>query len=382
MPAFKTKNDSINKQNEYWGFKGMSGQMFFNLLYNNSQDNGYYSQLDSLLKNVIEKPRDINEANEKILSLMNFCEMISVSIINKKGIPRKGSIPFFLSYFWSISDFNEWPIYYNSIIKSFEQNGISFFDNAPNLNYVNFYQINNEIINYFSSKCKSQITLWQIEHAFYWLNALPAPANAILDSSNNNIQINNEIPSSYIPPIVSILPQLANRSDGIELLCDNSGISVEKLFEQRISILFKIMGFTVENLGQGYGRVPDGVAICSEYHYAIIFDAKIRKEGYNTLGTDDRAIKEYIRNHTEILKRRGIRKFYFLIISSKFSADFDDFIRNMKMETDIDEIIFIEANALLLLLEQKLRSNEFGLGPGGLQNFLSQSGIITEKDIL
>ena len=31
LTEFKTKVDGINKWNEFWGFKGIKGQMFFNM---------------------------------------------------------------------------------------------------------------------------------------------------------------------------------------------------------------------------------------------------------------------------------------------------------------------------------------------------------------
>lgn len=157
-------------------------------------------------------------------------------------------------------------------------------------------------------------------------------------------------------------------------------LSVEKAFEQRISILFSIFGFKVEYLGQGYGRVPDGIAVSSEFHYAIIFDAKVRKDGY-TIGTDDRAMREYIFQETGRLKQQGIRNVYYAIISSSFNGDFDDVIRSLKMETDIREVLFIESTALLSMLEQKLRKSDLDLVPKGIQNIFAQSGIITNSDI-
>ena len=45
--------------------------------------------------------------------------------------------------------------------------------------------------------------------------------------------------------------------------------------------------------GQGQGRVPDGLALAQDDNYAILWDSKIRKGGYS-MGTDDRAIREYI----------------------------------------------------------------------------------------
>jgi len=32
LEEFKTRVDSLNKQNPYWGFRGVNGQMFFNML--------------------------------------------------------------------------------------------------------------------------------------------------------------------------------------------------------------------------------------------------------------------------------------------------------------------------------------------------------------
>jgi len=43
-PDFKSKIDGINKRNEYWGFKGIKGQMFFNMVANISADEADYDQ--------------------------------------------------------------------------------------------------------------------------------------------------------------------------------------------------------------------------------------------------------------------------------------------------------------------------------------------------
>src|SRR5205814_1725641 len=38
LDHFKSTVDSINKQNEFWGFKGIKGQMFFNMIVNTAGD--------------------------------------------------------------------------------------------------------------------------------------------------------------------------------------------------------------------------------------------------------------------------------------------------------------------------------------------------------
>ena len=53
----------------------------------------------------------------------------------------------------------------------------------------------------------------------------------------------------------------------------------------------------------------------------------------------------------------------------------------MKMETEIRELLFIEASGLLTILEQKLRNPDLDLGSKGIQNLFAQSGVLENKDI-
>ena len=79
-----------------------------------------------------------------------------------------------------------------------------------------------------------------------------------------------------------------------------------------------MLGFDTKLLGQGQGRVPDGLALSLDDSYAILWDAKVRSEGYS-MGTDDRAIKEYITTQSrELKRRRGLRNIYYFVISATF----------------------------------------------------------------
>jgi hypothetical protein len=141
-----------------------------------------------------------------------------------------------------------------------------------------------------------------------------------------------------------------------------------------------MLGFETELMGQGHGRVPDGVAVSDEFRYAIIYDAKVRQQPY-TMGTDERAIREYIVSQGEKLRRRGIKNLYFMVISSSFTGDADDAIRGMKIETNVNEVLLVEVKALLAMLEGILRNPSISLGPDGIQRLLAFSGILTEKDV-
>jgi hypothetical protein len=378
---FKTEIDGFNKKNSLWGFKGINGQMFFNMLYNASSGAGMVDNLNKALKTVILVPQNITEAKQKITVLTNFSNSLSTYVSEKRSAPRTGSALFFISYFWQVQDPVSWPIYYKSMVDVFQDLGLWSPTNDYPRDYEEFYLINGELQPIFHTETQQSISLWAIEHAFWvWGEKTEEVTEKLVPDKQDEKFLRAELPTSFIPPVVSILPLLAIRDEEIEQLCIKSGRSIEKAFEEKISILFKMLSYKVETLGQGHGRVPDGIAICSEYYYAIIFDAKVRKEGYS-LGTDDRAIKEYIFHETERLKRQGIKNVYFAIICSYFRGDFDVIIRNMKMETEIRELLFIEVSGLLTILEQKLRNPDLDLGPKGIQNLFAQSGILENKDI-
>ncbi len=99
------------------------------------------------------------------------------------------------------------------------------------------------------------------------------------------------------------------------------------------------------------------------------------------MGTDDRAIKEYIVTQSrELKRRRGLRNIYYFIISSDFADDYDDSIRSIKMETDVNEVCLVEADALVAMVDAKMRfPHEVSLGPDGLQRYFSVSGVLSAE---
>jgi small ligand-binding sensory domain FIST len=122
--------------------------------------------------------------------------------------------------------------------------------------------------------------------------------------------------------------------------------------------------------------VPDGRALAPDDNYAILWDAKVRSAPYS-LGTDDRAIREYITTQSRELSRR-YRNIYYIIVSSSFADDFDDTIASIKMETDVSEVILLDAEALVAIVDAKLRAPlQLTLGPDGLQRLFAKSGGLT-----
>lgn len=161
-----------------------------------------------------------------------------------------------------------------------------------------------------------------------------------------------------------------------------SGTSISRAFEKSINAAFTILGYDTRLMGQGAGRQPDGLASSEDESYAILWDAKARQGGYR-MGTDDRAIREYVMLHSrEMKRRRHFRNLYYFIVSSRFKDEFDDLIRGLKMDTDINEVCLVEADALTAMVDAKLRDpRQFSLGSDGIQRLFCQSGIVTAQSV-
>jgi hypothetical protein len=146
-----------------------------------------------------------------------------------------------------------------------------------------------------------------------------------------------------------VISSIAKGDERLVTAAEASGVSLPRALERHVNAVFKIMGYETKLLGQGHGRVPDGLADAVDDNYIIIWDAKLRTDGYS-MGTDDRTIREYINTQSRELKRRQRRRnIYHAIVSSSFKDDYDDAIRSMKMETDVNEVVLIEASALVAM---------------------------------
>ena len=74
---------------------------------------------------------------------------------------------------------------------------------------------------------------------------------------------------------------------------------------------------------------------------------------------------------------RRFRNIYYVIVSSAFTDDYDDSIAAMKMETEVSEVILLEAEALVAIVEAKLRAPlQLTLGPDGVQRLFTRSGVL------
>jgi hypothetical protein len=401
LEQFKTQNDGINKREGRWGFKGIKGQMFFNMVYNTAADK---ERLNRELRAALAVPRDEAAAAEQLRRFADYASWLGTEWEKagegKAGRPKVGSVPFFVSYFWQVQDWTVWPVYYTASVRVMESSKLWQSTGEPGADYTAYKHVHEQLTQAFTSDSRRPFDLYGVEHVF-WLAGgnpfagskpvpqpppeVPAPAptpNPRPTPVPEPQPAPQALPDSYVPPVIAVLPEMSRGGEPIRKAADASGISLEKAFEKYIDAAFTIIGYETVLLGQGRGRVPDGQAVDARNSYALLWDAKVRAEGYR-LGTDDRTIKEYVTNASRELDRgRRLRNLYYLVISSAFGDDYDDTIRQLKMETDVSEVCLVEADALVEMVDARLRSPlDVTLGPDGLQRIFAVSGIVTRQHV-
>jgi hypothetical protein len=390
LSEFKSKIDGINKRNELWGFKGIKGQMFFNMVLNVAD----HEECDQELKAAIAVPTNEQIASSRIKTFQSYVRRLGEQWVangnTKYGAPKAGSIPFFLSYFWQIQGRDVWPIYYTSTVQTLSDLNIWQPSEDLATDYLEFKRIHEELAKLFGENARRNFTLYDVEHVFWLKGGNPyqatkqdqrgepqQPQNLTKPSTETKFE---RLPESYVPPVVAILPALALNDSGLAEAAIRSGTNVARAFEKSVDAAFTVLGYDTKLMGQGKGRVPDGLALALDENYAIIWDSKARTNGYS-LGTDDRAIREYIATQSRELSRR-YRNIYYVIVSSYFTDDFDDTIASIKMETDISEVVLLEAEALVAIVEAKLRAPlQLTLASDGIQRLFTSSGRLSVDEV-
>jgi len=385
LPRFKTAVDGLNKRNEYWGFKGIKGQMFFNMVTKVADD---LDECASELRAAIAVPGDEAAASSRIKTFASYVKRLGEQWVEqgntRHGCPKPGSIPYFLSYFWQLQAPDIWPVYYTQNVQALSD--LNLFEPGNDLAkaYLNFKHTVEALRDLYTHNGGQPRDLYFVEHTL-WNQRKKTDEdrrNGGGKKEPTRLEKLERLPESYVPPVVAVLPSMARHDEALVRAAGASGTSLERAFEKHINLAFNVMQFETELKGQGCGRVPDGLAHAPDDNYTLLWDAKIRRDGYS-MGTDDRTIREYITTQSrEIKRRRTLRNIYYVIISSRFADDFDDAIRSIKMETDISEVVLLEAKALVAAVDAKLRAPlQVTLGPDGIQRLFSSSGVVTEGTV-
>jgi hypothetical protein len=350
LQEFKTALDGYNKRNNLWGFTAAKGQMFFNLLVNTTES---IEELTSILKQSIVLPKNLEDAKGKLEQFEKFVHKIYEKGEDKRRVPKPGSSSYFLSYFWQIHDPIEWPVHYSSLVNSFEKLGLWKDFDSQKEEYQYFYNLNEEIKSILSKHSNLQISNWDAEHAFW------------NDSGNPMISPKSPVQLISVEKIVEAVPVKANFNVTEYLVprvakLVELGASKEKTkgseFEKMVGDVFKMLDFEMEYMGQGTGRNPDALAKFREDHTAFIIDAKAYTEGYS-LGSDDRAIREYINYYCPKLSKEGLKRIGFVIVSNSFKSGLEDFINEITWTTDVKRFVLVTSEALLYLLAYRTKDS-------------------------
>ncbi len=385
IAEFKTNIDSYNKQNNYWGFTSIKGQMFFNLLVKTSDTDEQTQKLTKLLKQCITEPINLQDALSKIDALDKYVSAIFNKVPDKRKAPNPGSVCYFLSYFWQIHNSQVWPVMYSSIIVSFTDIGLWQESKTQKESYENFFNLNEEIKQILSNHTNRTITNWEAEHSFW--NYKKVTAYPKKDAKPKEVKPTNttkETPISalsqasfdiydYVPRVVANLIDLGNETE-------TSSSAKGTKYEKAVCELFKQLGFTVQYLGQGTGREPDLIAIHKEDNVAFIIDAKAYTNGYMMGAGDERAIKDYINHYCPKLQKEGIKKIGFIIVSNSFKSSFDEYINDITWQSDIKRFVLLTSEALLHLLAY--RSKDQKTLAEVVEAIISLGIIITAQDII
>lgn len=121
----------------------------------------------------------------------------------------------------------------------------------------------------------------------------------------------------FLPSIFQDLAEISKGKINTDIY---AGKSTSSLFEDLVYYAFIILGYDgSEQLG--YTRSgseegnPDGLAYTKfGSDYLLIYDAKVRQEGFRMSTHEERAIRDYIEQY----RRKGVQSICFLIVSSDF----------------------------------------------------------------
>lgn len=333
--------DTTNKRNPLWGFRGINGQMFFNMLLNSTTNlNG----LSNVLKEVLRCPTNISSAKSKINTLIDFIKT-ETSAEDKRSLPRIKSTLYFLSYFWQVQKPEEYPIFFSSLEQTLTELGFLKYNEDLASYYEEFFNVNMELLNLFQQK-NIKANLWLVEHVFwkYYIE-------------NQNLQEKEKI--KIIKPVIK---KIESDMDFTPIVLSNLiNLSLNESnpadFEKKIGILFTILGFEVQVEGQGKGRMVDVIARANNtlQPYVLLIDCKARSgRDFKFNAGEERTVIEYIKNFYHDYPRDRRLETHYLIVSSGFKDNDELVRRKIKGETSIG-VSLITAETLLFLVNKKLQ---------------------------
>jgi hypothetical protein len=144
---------------------------------------------------------------------------------------------------------------------------------------------------------------------------------------------------------------------------------------RRCADAFQCLGFNVTRLGQGKGRLPDLFALAKKDRFAILVDAKLRRDRY-LVGTEDRKFFEYAAQCSKELARDGFDRLYFVIVSSSFQESDASKLNEYLTGSPVRRSSLITARALMRLVEDSIRKRS-GFQLDEIENLISTTPLVS-----
>lgn len=376
LNEYKPRNDGINKESPYWGFDGFNGQMHFNQIYNASPE---VSDLAAHLREVMVIPESDSEARNKIDEHAELAHRLRENSVDAE--PRFKPAMFFLSYFWHIQEPTEYPIFYTTTEQYLESQDLFIQENDYGDDYIEFVEVVDNLKGIGSEFAGESIEYRDVANAIYWHEKLREEweEETIEEPNEHSVEFPEIVSDAFLPPVIGDLSEVSQRSETAEHRYEESDTSLAVIFEDKLHHAFRTIGYDVEELGQGSGREPDGVAEAVRNDYAVIYDAKVRTNGYD-INTDDRAIREYIQTHGRRLRDQGMQNIYFAIVSSTFSDPDQSTLREIRTHTDVDNIVLLSADLVEDMAKMRLREPYLNLDDFE-EVFSSRTGIFRREEL-
>jgi FokI, cleavage domain len=154
--------------------------------------------------------------------------------------------------------------------------------------------------------------------------------------------------------------------------------SASFLFEQKCAEAFRALGFHVRPLGQGKGRQADFLALAREEHFGVIIDAKARAKGFVLDSAEERKLREYAETHSDELRKEGMDRIYFCVVSSSFRGEDVDAFGDALRKSGIKGWSLWSADVLMSIVDRSIAErSEFRLAD--LERRLDLNSIVTEE---
>lgn len=144
---------------DVFGFKGMSGAMFLNMLVKNIPDR---EGVTEHLRAALEVPRDAPSGRQQMKKFLDALEGYIASGKVEKQQVHPGRTPFFLSAWWHIQDNEKWPVFYISAREVLEREGLYTSVDDPVEDYFAFRE------SFHALGAALGLKAWSLEYLCAW----------------------------------------------------------------------------------------------------------------------------------------------------------------------------------------------------------------------